>query len=207
MTKKPFWPANIGVSVLAVAAIVLILSAVLFPVFVGRKHDGANLCLSNIKMADMAVQVYATDNDNRLPPATTWMDAAEKYAHTPAVLASPDVRDHDPSGYGYAMNVAMSCKPTAQVHDPGGTALIFDSVLLARNACSGFYGFPDPPRPHSNFVGFVDGHARSMRPEELARYGPDWNPDPVQNTVGLAPLRSIIAFGRNRDDATPPGNL
>lgn len=176
MTKKPFWPANNCVSVLAVAALVLLLGAILFPVFASSKGHGPTRCLSNIKQCDLGLQMYAGDHDDHLPPADAWMDCIVKYEATDEVLACPDVRGSNPKGYGYAMNIALSCKPIAKVPNPDEVVLIFDSVLLARNACSGFYGFPDPPRPSRNHVGFVDGHVQSLSPEELAAYGPDGTP-------------------------------
>ena len=49
--------------------------------------------------------------------------------------------------------------------NPDKTVLLFESVLLARNACSGVYGLPNPPRHNDkNAVAYLDGHAKRLGP-------------------------------------------
>ncbi len=70
--------------------------------------------------------------------------------------------DLDPlksSQYGYAMNIALSAADASKLTSPSRTALLFDSVILDRNACSNLVGLPDPPRHNGNSIAFADGHA------------------------------------------------
>jgi prepilin-type processing-associated H-X9-DG protein len=159
MTKKPFWPAHNCVSVVAGAAMVLVIAAILFPVSAGSIRPGPRvLCLSNLKQLTLAELIYASDFDDHLPDSQTWMDRLVPYAKNEDLYHCPDVKKTNPHAYGYAMNCELSGKKGSDIAKPEMAPLVFDSVLLARNATSGFYGFPDPPRHDRNNVAYVDGH-------------------------------------------------
>jgi prepilin-type N-terminal cleavage/methylation domain-containing protein len=56
------------IELLVVIAIIAILAAILFPVFAqAREKARATACLSNMKQAGLALQMYAQDYDETMP--------------------------------------------------------------------------------------------------------------------------------------------
>jgi hypothetical protein len=138
--------------------------AIVLPEFACARYAAEqSVCLQNIKQAAMGTILYAADHDDRLPPASRWMDSLASGAVKDEVFACPDVRKENPSAYGYAMKDALSSKPTTGFKEPAKTILYFDSVLLGRNAHSAFGDMPDPPRYSGNCVGYLDGHAKRLQ--------------------------------------------
>lgn len=158
MTGKTHWLTIVGCGV----PILLLAAVVLFPVFAKSRSGGGPGCMSRLRECNLACLSYASDHDDRLPPAPAWVDCAQDYARNSLVFVCPDVRMEHPGGYGYAMNFELSAKALKDVPKPSESPLLFDSVLLARNATSGFYGFPDPPRHRGNNVAYLDGHVERM---------------------------------------------
>jgi prepilin-type processing-associated H-X9-DG protein len=107
--------------------------------------------------------MYAADHDERLPPCLTWMDATQKYANHPDIFRCPERKKIKEGDYGHAMNVELSLAlSTDFTKKSQGIPVLFDSVLLARNACSGFYGFPDP-KENNTAVAYLDGHVSKVK--------------------------------------------
>jgi prepilin-type processing-associated H-X9-DG protein len=154
MKRKP----KIG-DVLAIGFILLVTLAILYPVRVGNGHAPATACIYNLKQAMMGSLIYASEHDDRLPISTSWMDDLHDYTKNQDIYGCPQIKDRAKGEYGHAMNIATSTLDTNKVKQPAAVACLFDSVLLARNACSGFSGFPDPKVRATN-VSYVDGHAR-----------------------------------------------
>jgi prepilin-type processing-associated H-X9-DG protein len=138
-------------------------------------RDGRIPCLSNLKQLALGQLMYEDDNNDRLPQATAWMDAIEPEIETLHSHDTPDLAArerqvfHCPAlngkdEYGYAMNFELSGKDTKALPRPESQVLLFDSVLLVRNACSGVYGFPDASRHNGRYyAAFLDGHAKGFR--------------------------------------------
>lgn len=110
-------------------------------------------------MMSTAHLIYATDNDDRLPLCERWMDLTFAYVKNESQLHCPGLDPVKTNQYGYAMNIALSSANESQLANPDQVALLFDSVILDRNACSNLVGFPDPPRHDKNSIAFADGHA------------------------------------------------
>jgi hypothetical protein len=152
----------------------VVIGAVVFPVFAKAKSGRGDACLSNLKQLAAAQAMYALDWDGRLPPANAWMDAIEPLPKSKDIFYNPRVRPRSPDAYGYAMNIYCSGIDVNKEADPSGTVLLFESLLLARNACSGFYGLPDPPRNgEANCVAFLDGSVANLTAVKAEEYGPD----------------------------------
>lgn len=142
------------------AAVFLGLAVLLFPLFVPPKTEShPRLCLTNIKMIATAHWIYAADNDDRFPLCEKWMDLTFDYFKDESRLHCPGLDPIKTNQYGYAMNIALSAADESKLANPDQTALLFDSVILDRNACSNLVGFPNPPRHIKNSVAFADGHA------------------------------------------------
>jgi prepilin-type processing-associated H-X9-DG protein len=136
--------------------------AVFYPVWrSARLAPPSSSCLSNLKQLAIGEGIYAMEHDDKLPPATLWMDAIEPNVKWPEAFRCPAIGGGE--GYGYAMNCTLPAQPTMDFQEPSTAVLLFESVLTARNACSGVYGFPDPPRHNDkNAVAFLDGHVKSF---------------------------------------------
>ena len=64
------------IELLVVIAIIAILAAILFPVFAkAREKARQTSCTSNQRQVVLALQMYAQDNAETLPPAASWMSA------------------------------------------------------------------------------------------------------------------------------------
>ena len=126
------------------------------------------VCISNVKELGTALSLYAENSDGRLPDSSTWMNELQPYMKNERILHCPALLANGPGAYGYAMNFEISGKEVARIANPDGVPALFESVLMVRNATSGFYGLPDPRR-HRNWrgnctvVGFLDGHVEQVR--------------------------------------------
>lgn len=64
------------IELLVVIAIIAILASILFPVFARAREKARQAsCQSNLKQIGLAMQMYASDHDEKLPPTWTWVPA------------------------------------------------------------------------------------------------------------------------------------
>ncbi|MBC8065234.1 MAG: hypothetical protein H7Y17_10415 [Chlorobia bacterium] len=148
---------------------VVVLAAILFPVFSQAKLAAKqSQSLSNVKQSSLAAIMYASDYDEKMPPAEKWIDLTEVYARNPAIYHSPASEGPPNERYGYAFRAELSRKDTKKILDPQRWAMIFDSTKTGRNAVGGLDTLPSPPRfsgassSGKNTVGFLDGHAKMI---------------------------------------------
>ena len=147
---------------------VLALAWILFPVGGNTKEAAKRTqCLSNIKRSVLALSLYATDHDDRLPPSNDWMDAiATQIGPEDMPSCSALWVNGKPKGYGYAMNRFVSGQRLSKdVQIP----LVYESTQTKRNASGYLLDMPNPGRHGGrNNVGFMDGHVKSL-PLQAAR--------------------------------------
>ena len=149
---------------IVVAAAVLLLGVVLFPVFEEVKVPRQPVaCLSNLRQSSVAILIYQSDENERFPPRDAWMDATYPYTKTETIWHCPSV----PKGvYGYAFNGALSGAKAPK--DAASVPLIYDSVNPIRNASDLRTSLPLPGRHGrkeeggGNNVGYADGHAKAV---------------------------------------------
>lgn len=174
----------IVLAVLAVAgcACVAVLAAVLFPVFSQARFAAQrSIAVSNLKQSSLAVIMYSSDWDDRLPPGMSWVDATFPYAKNDQIYRSPAATKVDKAAYGFAFRKELGLKKIASYRDADRWITIFDSTILSRNATSSLGSMPVPGRygsgtNTSNGVAFLDGHARSLLDSDRFRNGPDGKP-------------------------------
>jgi hypothetical protein len=151
----------------------LIPVAMLLPVLAAAKQRAMEIrSLSNEKQLAMAVQIYASNHTNHLPPAATWCDAINATAGQPTVFIRPG---SDPaSRCGYAFNVALDGLDESGINPH--TVMIFESDT-GWNANGGpeimrssGYG----SRAHSAVVAFADGSVQQIPQSQLGNLR--WNP-------------------------------
>jgi prepilin-type N-terminal cleavage/methylation domain-containing protein/prepilin-type processing-associated H-X9-DG protein len=142
------------IELLVVIAIIAILAAILFPVFSrARAKARQAACLSNVKQLGLAVDMYAQDNDEMLPPHNdneppypsydwrydTFIIRLMPYMKNEGILGCPDDRERQPIGtaasgarwWSYDLN--RGCEQGPQLpgwlsafEDPSGTVVLFD---------------------------------------------------------------------------------
>jgi len=140
------------------AVISVLVGSVFFPVFVASGPPAVRtVCLSNVKQLALGFVMYAIDSDDRLPAGSGWMDSLKPYEKSDQVWRCPVLRS--PDEYGYAMRERLSGANTDKIKKPESQPLVFDSVLLGRNAVSDRVLDPGFTRHRGLNIGFLDGHA------------------------------------------------
>lgn len=137
---------------------VMVLAAVLFPVFAqAREAARKSSCLSEAKQLQLAVMMYAQDNDNRLPPAATWQTVVTKYT-------GPGVGVACPSRQGvigpYAFNSKHDGLNIEKIPDPFAAPQFFESSAGSLNASDPLTSFTLAHRS-SGIVAYADGHVKA----------------------------------------------
>lgn len=186
------------IEMLVVIAIIMILAAMIFPVYelVTKRAEGAH-CSSNIRNLALAAGVYAEDNDGVLLPARTSAGAPAVLGTGWDVLLLPYHRseqlylclsDQTPAwangttcyrhSYGINLDLTMvggyngSSLHQSDLDSPTQTILFFEILSTAR-ALGASYGtnkLASVALRHNtgSNYAFADGHARWMRARETA---------------------------------------
>jgi hypothetical protein len=169
-------PAPVLPQLIVVGLIVLVLAAILVPVFASAREKAREVsCLSNLKEQGLAALTYSQDWDNTLPAARGWMETLEPYvtkADNGLHGASIQSRFQCPDAvanysgtlknvYGYAYNSRLSRVKLDKVEAPAEMVMIFESSSLLRNADDPFRSVARPGRHYGgNVICFADGYAR-----------------------------------------------
>lgn len=154
----------LGVGGLCMVAI-LVGAAILFPVFSqARLSAQKTACLSNVKQQALGLIMYAGDNNDRFPPAKSWMDKTGEYAGGEDTFRCPIVsKDVGAEAYGYGFNESLSQFVMSKVQSPEDTVSVFESQRTGRNAAGGQNDEAVPGRhgpTKGNNFGYVDGRAK-----------------------------------------------
>lgn len=120
-------------------------------------------CRQNLREISMSISAYMQDWDDRLPPASKWMDATKRYLpkeKSNQVFSCPSAS----SPFGYAFNSALSGLPLTKIPYPTETVTVFESDAKKPNAHGGLTNLPKIPRhlDGDNFA-FVDGNTKWVR--------------------------------------------
>ncbi|HEY3397969.1 MAG TPA: prepilin-type N-terminal cleavage/methylation domain-containing protein [Armatimonadota bacterium] len=130
------------IELLVVIAIIAILAAILFPVFARAraKAQQAN-CLSNVKQLALGILMYASDNDNCLPPG-----------HSQFIMAGWDTALNwhawDECIYPYVKNAQIYLCPS----DPTAAGAWSGTAWTAGGSCN-YNGFPSSYAYNCNIQG------------------------------------------------------
>jgi len=153
------------VELLVVVAIVAILAAILFPVFVQAREKARSIsCLSNLRQTGLAVAMYTLDNDEGMPtvhmemmgmkPSSSWLDLIQPYSKSRLLQRCPsDISTNwnDPAAprrtsYGFNAYFDTKHPPYGDPMNPHGftlsgiarpSACIFAAELAERNSMTG----------------------------------------------------------------------
>jgi|GEM_PF-2346352 len=114
--------------------IVAVVSAILSPIFASA-HKAAAMGISRkaAKNLGQAELTYASDHDDRFPPASAWYTLSAPYFE-----AGQPVRDpRSEAPYTFAMNRTLGAAKLEEIDDPTNTALIFEHDDTNPNASGG----------------------------------------------------------------------
>ena len=155
-----------GVEAGLLARMLFCCAAIFLPVFESAKSASTTTtCISNSKQLGLGLLMYATDFDDRLPPAQSWRTLSLPY------LRSNDFQCPKASTpWSYGFNRATSGTRTNVVGE--STVLIFDANAMTRDANGGMDMFV---ARHHNIGVVVTGDGRGIT---IARNGGQWLPKP-----------------------------
>lgn len=127
-------------------------------------------CFEHLKQTGLAVLMYATDCDDRLPPAKTWADSVLTYCRgVKSRFTCPDIPDLKPGQYGHAFRSSLSLRSYTTIPDPASEPLLFDSTDLSWNAHGTLALLPPDRHPRGLCaVAYADGHTRARSWDEFA---------------------------------------
>ena len=157
-----------GVSLL----ILPIWSAMFLPALAKAKQKAQAInCVNNLKQLGLAVRIYSTDNNDKLP-GTNWCDTIINEAGTPKVYVCPGA----PSlTSGYAFNSKLLGMEDGKLDS--SVVMIFESDA-GWNAVGGQELMITKPRHGTTFnVCFADGSVQQMTAAKLAKL--NWDPKPA----------------------------
>lgn len=194
------------IEVLIVVAIIIVLAAMLMPVFeVATKRAEATSCLMNVRHIGMAAALYTEDNDDRLLPARVcgappgytgigWGLTVQPYLRNEAILVCPS--DPNPTVaagiYGlkrsYGINYELtlvggynnSSLKLGDISKETQTIMFFDirSPLRRLGISYPYDGTAALGARHREGANFVfvDGHAKWYRAEQTTTPQNLWSP-------------------------------
>ena len=148
--------------IIALSPIVFSLSVTWYGNFRSGQYRG---CITMERHAAWALNMYANDYDDCLPPAAAWMDATLPYTTDRGEFRCPSAVRANPANYGYAFNSLLAFKHFSQRDDAATTPMVFESNQLGRNAnAPNLKTLANPPRHwnRDNIV-YADGHLQYIK--------------------------------------------
>lgn len=132
------------IELMVVMVIIAILVAILLPVFASARGKARQtVCLSNMRQIAVAMVLFASEHNEKLPDAGSWTEDIQPYLKSHEVLRCPcDSSDTETS---YAMNPALSGKSLGVISDTSNTVLLYETGYEedARHNGGNCYAFAD----------------------------------------------------------------
>jgi prepilin-type processing-associated H-X9-DG protein len=144
---------------IACLVVCMFLTAIMYPVFLSAKEASRKPpCVSNLKRLVLAELLYASDNGDKLPLATSWHTGIVPY------IESSDLRcPESKAPFTYGMNRALSGANTATLPNPSRLVLLFEMDSSDQNANGGLESFAMRHDSQGN-VGLADGSVKAYAP-------------------------------------------
>ncbi len=166
--------AGIVVSAISLALTVLVLPAILFPVFArARLAARSAVCAANVRQLTEAMSMYSNDYDNKFPPAASWSDSIKTYVKQRDAFNDPE---KPANTFGYGFNSALGGLSQGDVADPSSTVEIFESDR-GWNANGGPETMIVTPRHQKGFtIGYTSGGVTVI--DRASVQNLNWKPKP-----------------------------
>lgn len=147
------------VELLVVIAIIGVLMAILFPVYsTARQKAYETVCISNMRQLTLAILAYASNHNERLPDASTWVSDIMPHVKDQDIFKCR--RDGSGEDCSYAMNAALSGRSLSMLNDTG-VVLLYETATPGPCPYGGVEDIADPPRHNGgNIYGFADSHVK-----------------------------------------------
>ena len=138
-----------------------LMAAMLLPALAKAKNRAQAInCVSNLKQLALGARLYAGDNKDTFPVASTWCDTVKNELGGGANLSRVFVCHSAPGqSSGYAMNKAVAGKKT---DDVAGSTVLFFEADAGWNASGGLELAIKRARHGMVNVAFADGHVEQL---------------------------------------------
>jgi prepilin-type processing-associated H-X9-DG protein len=143
---------------------IFLIAAIVIPTFITAQDFGkAAGCMNNLKQLGLVFQLYAEENNGKLPDGASWCDAIQK--HVP----DTDVFRCRTSGTHYLFNRNLSGIELTRITRAEATVLLFEGNG-GWNASGASTDLPAKPTHKGGCnVVFVDGHVERVAPASYKR--------------------------------------
>ena len=132
-------------------------AAIMYPMLMrSRENARKAVCLSNMKNLALAAEMFAADNEGRLPDADHWVEQLMQYIENEEVLRCPADASQARSSYG--MNHALSGKPLSQIEGSESVVLFYETAHPGDNPSGGPEDVVSPRHIGGNVYAFADAH-------------------------------------------------
>lgn len=139
----------------------------LYPVFAPAPRGHRRSDLAYVKVLAFGLLMYASDWDERSPPAEGWFDRLNGVLGGYSYVARCAGLSEEQEGFGHALARGMPGTRLDTLEQLASTPLVFDSIDLSRNAVSFPSQMPDPGRNDGkNAIAYADGSARFLEPDQ-----------------------------------------
>ena len=170
--------------VLVGLAIIVVLAAILFPMFVtphsARLSVRRRNCASNLQILGLAIRVYTSDSDNRFLPSGTkydaWVQTLSPYLSNSSILTCPSSNHKRQGATDYFYNVRLASVERTRIVSPksvilsgDGDELGWPSAYLTALPKSWRTDENSPAWRHldgANYL-FVDGHVKAYSAKRI----------------------------------------
>ncbi len=175
--------ANIALAISAVPVAVAAASAApaVLPALAKAKAKANRIkSINNMRQINNALQAYASDHDDKLPPADKWCDAIIRYAGSPLIFISPqdpEARARFERGEkvsSYALNADLAGKNLFEIND-FNTVLVFECDL-GWNGTGGLADLRKNVPPDQWNISTIDGSCRQTNPNRMQQNRIKWKP-------------------------------
>ena len=173
------------VELIVVVAIMIILAALLFPLFAGSRpypNDRKSSCISNLKQIGLGFVQYAQDYDEKFPPVANvragyWAGSLQPYVKTWWIFQCPtELIGVAPKTTDYYYNVRLANLENGKIVAPSLTILAGDGkgdqlplYHLSQLPDAWRTDEKSPAWRHlerANYL-FADGHVNAFKPEQI----------------------------------------
>jgi len=150
-----------------------IMAAMLLPALAKAKTRAQSIqCMNHVKQLNLALMMYATDNNDRFPPADQWCDLIKPYTGGSTMMFQCPAEPGGRCAFSY--NASLANQKLSNNQSPMKTVLVFSSADGWNQS-----GGRDLAKAHKHgartiTVGFADGHTEMRRIEQMQSL--QWEP-------------------------------